>query len=136
MQVVAGTGGEGLRAGSHSNYPYVAAAWTTNETYIDGIVNSTSQRSEDGFAKIDVTPAALTISYIAADNGAVIGSLTITDNTTTNQTPVANNDYAATDMDLPVEINVLDNDTDPVSPSLTPGIIAQPAHGSAAHVMG
>ena len=131
VQVVAGTGGAGLRSGSHSNYPYVAAAWTTNETYIDGVVNPTSQRSEDGFAKIDVTPESLTISYIAADNGAVIGSLTITDHTSTNQTPVANDDYAVTNVDSLVEINVLDNDTDPESQSLTPSILAQPAHGTA-----
>ncbi|MCY2966854.1 MAG: metallophosphoesterase [Planctomycetota bacterium] len=82
-QVISGTGGKELRTGSYSTAPYIAAGWTASEAFVDGVVNPTSQRSEDGFAKIDVSPDRLTISYIAADDGAVLGSFTITQPTDT-----------------------------------------------------
>lgn len=77
VQIISGLGGKNVRSGSHSSRMYVAAGWTADEAFVDGVVNPTSQRGEDGFAKIDVTQDTLTISYVAADDGAVIDSFTI-----------------------------------------------------------
>jgi len=69
VQLVAGTGGKSLRSGDHTQFPFVAAGFTTD----------TAPALEDGFARIDVSPNQLTVSYIAADDGAVLDSFTITD---------------------------------------------------------
>ncbi|MCY2966853.1 MAG: DVUA0089 family protein [Planctomycetota bacterium] len=51
--------------------------------------------------------------------------------TTPNTAPVANSDSATTNEDVPLSIAVLNNDSDADGQSLTPSIVAQPAHGTA-----
>ena len=67
IEVVAGVGGNSLRGGTFSEFPMTAAGYST----------STDPPSENGFAQIDVTPTQLTVSYIAADDGAVIDRFTV-----------------------------------------------------------
>ena len=68
VQLVAGTGGKSLRSGTFTQYPFNAAGFST----------STNPAVEYGFAKFDVTPNQLTVSYIAADDGATLDQFTIT----------------------------------------------------------
>ncbi len=70
VQGVFGTGGKSLRGGNYNSFPEVAQGFTAD----------TNRRSENGFAKVDVNGNQLKVSYIAADNGEVIDSFTITDN--------------------------------------------------------
>lgn len=67
VQVVSGVGGASVRSGSYARYPFMAAGYTS----------STKPRGEFGFTLVEVTPTALTFSYIAADDGGVIDSFTI-----------------------------------------------------------
>ncbi|MFT5527870.1 MAG: hypothetical protein ACI9HK_005856, partial [Pirellulaceae bacterium] len=67
VQVVAGTGGRSLRSGTFTQFPFIASGFST----------STSPVSEYGFAQIDVTPTQLTVNYVAADDGAVLDSFSI-----------------------------------------------------------
>ena len=67
-QLVSGLGGKGIRTGDFSQFPFVAAGYSS----------STATPAELGFAQIDVTPTQLTVSYVAADDGAIIDSFTIT----------------------------------------------------------
>jgi len=67
VQVVAGTGGIGLRGGDFSPFPFDAAGYSLD----------TAIPAEFGFAKVDVTSDQLTVSYVAADDGAVIDSFSI-----------------------------------------------------------
>jgi len=69
VQITSGTSGRSLRSGSFAAHPFNAAGFTT----------STRPRSEYGFAKVDVTDTQLTVSYVAADDGAIIDAFTITD---------------------------------------------------------
>lgn len=69
VQVAIGTGGTGLRSGSFSDKPFIRAGFST----------STTPAVEPGFGRIDVTPESLVLSYIAADDGAVLSSFTIRD---------------------------------------------------------
>ncbi len=69
VQAVAGVGGDSIRSGDYSVFPFVAEGFTT----------STSPAVEFGFAQIDVTTTQLTLKYVAADNGAVIDQFSITD---------------------------------------------------------
>jgi hypothetical protein len=62
-------GGRSLRDGSYDPFSYFAAGYATES----------SPASEFGFAQIDVAANQLTVSYIAADNGAVIDQFMITD---------------------------------------------------------
>lgn len=67
VQVAIGTGGTALRSGSFSDKPYIRAGFST----------STTPAVEPGFGRIDVTPENLVLSYVAADDGAVLSSFTI-----------------------------------------------------------
>lgn len=80
VQAVAGVGGMSLRAGDFSPFPFDAAGYST----------TTDPPVEYGFSRIDVTDDALTVRYIAADDGAVLDEFSI----------VASNDPMITgDMD-------------------------------------
>jgi hypothetical protein len=68
VQIVSGAGGRSLRNGTFTQFPFNAA----------GFSRDTDPVVEYGFARVDVTPEQLTVSYIAADDGAVIDSFTIT----------------------------------------------------------
>jgi hypothetical protein len=72
VQVISGAGGRSLRSGSFDEFPFVASGFTTD----------TTPELEDGFAKVDVTPDELVVSYIAADDGAVIDSFSISSDLT------------------------------------------------------
>jgi hypothetical protein len=61
-------GGRSIRSGNFNQFPFVAA----------GFSSSTTPAAEYGFALVDVTPGRLTVSYIAADDGEVIDSFSIT----------------------------------------------------------
>ncbi len=63
-QLVSGLGGVDIRSGDYSQFPFIATGFTS----------STAVPARFGFSKIDVSPNILTISYVAADNGAVIDS--------------------------------------------------------------
>ena len=78
VQVVAGTGGKSLRDGDFGQFPFNAA----------GFSNDTIPAVEYGFAQIDVTPDQLTVSYIAADDGATLDQFVITAGTD-SQAPAA-----------------------------------------------
>ncbi|MFT5523833.1 MAG: hypothetical protein ACI9HK_001782 [Pirellulaceae bacterium] len=67
-QLISGLGGQTPRVGSFSQFPFVAAGYSA----------ATSRAAERGFSKVDVTSTGLTVSYIAADDGEVIDSFTIT----------------------------------------------------------
>ena len=69
VQVVSSMGGRGIRSGTFTQFPFDAA----------GFSSSTIPASEYGFALVDVTPSRLTVSYTAADDGAVIDSFSITE---------------------------------------------------------
>lgn len=66
-QLVSGTGGVEIRSGDYSQFPFVAAGFTSQ----------TPVAARFGFTKVDVSHNMLTLSYIAADNGAVIDSFQI-----------------------------------------------------------
>lgn len=66
-QLVSGVGGQGVRAGDFGLFPFVATGFTA----------SSAVPARLGFAKIDVTPGSLTVSYVAADDGQVIDSFRI-----------------------------------------------------------
>lgn len=66
-QLVSGVGGVGIRSGDYSAFPFVAAGFTS----------STAPVARLGFSKIDVTPTALVVSYVAADDGSTIDAFTI-----------------------------------------------------------
>lgn len=67
VQLVSGVGGESLRSGNFSQIPFNAAGFSI----------STVPAVAFGFGQVDVTPDELTVSYIAADDGAVIDSFKI-----------------------------------------------------------
>jgi hypothetical protein len=69
VQVVSGMGGRSIRSGTFTQFPFDAA----------GFSSSTTPASEYGFTLVDVTPRRLTVSYIAADDGAVIDSFSISE---------------------------------------------------------
>ena len=66
-QLVSGVGGVGVRTGDYGQFPFVA----------EGFSASTPVAARLGFSQIDVTPDVLTVSYVAADSGAVIDSFRI-----------------------------------------------------------
>lgn len=66
-QLVSGVGGVEIRTGDYGQFPFVAA----------GFSSTTPTVARFGFTKVDVTPDELTVSYVAADNGAVIDSFRI-----------------------------------------------------------
>jgi hypothetical protein len=68
VQIVAGTGGRSLRSGDFAPFPFDAAGYSTE----------TTPPVEYGFARVDVRQDRLTVSYIAADDGAVLDSFRIT----------------------------------------------------------
>jgi hypothetical protein len=70
VQIVAGTGGRSLRPGDFTQYPFLAAGYSTE----------TDPPMEYGFARVDVTAERLTVSYVAADAGTVIDSFSIVAN--------------------------------------------------------
>ena len=76
VQGIFGTGGKSLRSGNFDRFPFIAQGYTS----------TTKRRSEDGFAKIDVTENQLKVSYVAADDGEIIDSFTITDNNAPDST--------------------------------------------------
>ena len=83
VNVISGVGGRSIRGDTpYSAFPYVAAGYSQFDS------TSPPRLSEFGFAQIDVTPTQLTVSYVAADDGEVIDSFTITD-TTDNFAPTA-----------------------------------------------
>ena len=68
IQVVSGGGGHSLRSGTFTQFPFVAAGFSLSTTPV----------LEYGFALVDVTPTRLTVSYVAAADGDVIDSFSIT----------------------------------------------------------
>jgi len=66
-QLVSGVGGVGVRDGDYGQFPFVA----------EGFSGSTPVAARLGFSQIDVTADALTVKYVAADDGAVIDSFRI-----------------------------------------------------------
>ena len=68
VQIIAGNGGNSLRVGDFDDFPFSAAGHSL----------STLPTLEYGFAQVDVTDTQLTVSYIAADDGAVMDAFTIT----------------------------------------------------------
>ncbi|MEB3200619.1 MAG: metallophosphoesterase [Synechococcaceae cyanobacterium] len=74
VQVAIGTGGTALRSGLFSDKPYIRAGFST----------STTPAVMPGFGRIEVTPDSLVLSYIAADDGAVLSSFTIRDSSDTS----------------------------------------------------
>lgn len=66
-QLVSGVGGVGVRNGDYGQFPFVA----------EGFSGSTPVAARLGFSQIDVTADALTVKYVAADDGAVIDSFRI-----------------------------------------------------------
>ena len=68
VQVVSGVGGKSLRSGDYDQFPFIASGSTTD----------TNPSLEFGIAVIDVTPTQLTVSYVAADDGATLDQFTIT----------------------------------------------------------
>jgi molybdopterin-binding protein len=69
VQVIAGTGGKSISPGSFDAFPFVASGFSA----------TTNPAAEYGFAKLDVSADRITVSYIAADDGAVIDSFSIND---------------------------------------------------------
>ena len=67
-QLVSGVPGESIRVGDFSPYPFMARGYSS----------TTAVPGEWGFTQVDVTPTRLTLSYVAADDGAVIDAFTIT----------------------------------------------------------
>ena len=67
IQVVAGVGGQSLRPGDFSPFPFDVVGFST----------TTVPAVEYGFAQVDATSSLLTVSYVAADDGAVLDSFTI-----------------------------------------------------------
>jgi hypothetical protein len=55
---------------------------------------------------------------------------------TVDQTLNAGNDFATTEVDTPVDINVLENDSDPQNGSFEITSLTQPANGQASHLNG
>ncbi len=68
VQIIAGAAGRSLRPGDLTQFPFVARGFTSE----------TSPPLKYGFTHVHVTPSRLTISYIAADDGAVMDRFTIT----------------------------------------------------------
>jgi len=72
-----------------------------------------------------------TFSYTVSDGSGGTDTATVTIAVATvNDAPVAENDSTLTAEDLPVTLNVLDNDTDPDGDALTVQSVTQPDHGS------
>ena len=74
VQVVSGMGGESIRGGGFDNAPFVA----------QGFSSDTNPQSENGFSQISVTSDRLIVDYIAADDGRVIDSFSISNNPNSN----------------------------------------------------
>lgn len=68
VQVIAGAGGKSLRPGVYTHTPFVARGFTTE----------TKPALEYGFVQVDVTPTQLSVTSIAAENGAMLDRFTIT----------------------------------------------------------
>ena len=121
VQVVSGVGGRSLRPGSYSQFDYVAAGFSTD----------TNPAVEDGVTLIDVTPGQLTVSYVAADDGAIIDEFTITAGS--NTPPLATDDSYSVDEDATLNVaapGVLANDSDADSDPLTAVLQAGPSNGN------
>ena len=69
VQVAIGTGGTALRSGAFTA-PFIRSGFSTG----------TTPPVEPGFGRIDVSPEQLVVSYIAADDGAVLSTFTIRNN--------------------------------------------------------
>ncbi|MFO0875987.1 MAG: Ig-like domain-containing protein [Gemmataceae bacterium] len=67
-QLVSGVGGNEVRSGDYNQFSFVA----------EGFTSTTPVSGRLGFTQVQVTPTQLTLSYIGADNGAVIDSFSIT----------------------------------------------------------
>ena len=63
VQVVAGVGGYSLRSHAYPD-PFIASAYSTSDQ---------TGPIEYGFAQIDITDQSLTVSYISAESGLVVG---------------------------------------------------------------
>ena len=71
-------------------------------------------------------------SYTAIDSGGLSTTASVTINITgVNDQPNAQNDSASTDENVPVEINVLANDSDPEGNALSVSGVATPINGTA-----
>jgi VCBS repeat-containing protein len=75
--------------------------------------DSFTYRANDGLANSNVATVSLTINHV-------------------NHPPVANDDSASTNENVPVTIAVLANDTDPDGDPLRPIVVAPPTHGTLA----
>ncbi len=94
------------------------------------VVNNTSDVTytpTTGFTGTD------TFTYTVSDGngGTDTGTVTVTVNLT-NSPPTAAYDYVTTQVDTPVTVNVLANDTDPDSDTLTIDSVTVPENGTAA----
>lgn len=75
-QLVSGLGGKDIRTGDYSQFPFVATGFTA----------STPTAARLGYSQVSVSPNQLTVSYVAADNGAIIDSFTINKDDTVQTT--------------------------------------------------
>ena len=88
--------------------------------------NSISYVPNTDFAGID------TFTYVVSDNNGGTSTATVTVAVAAvNDPPIAQDDSASTDEDLPVSIAVLGNDSDPDGDEIAIQSVTQPAHGSA-----
>lgn len=87
-QLVSGLGGKDIRDGDYGQFPFVAAGFTA----------STATAARLGYSQVNVTPNQLTVSYIAADDGAIIDSFTISkdDTVITTSFEQGTNGYSGT----------------------------------------
>lgn len=115
----------------------------TNDSDVDGDNLSVSAVTQGAHGSVTNNGSNVTYSPAANFNGSDSFSYTVSDGNggtatanvsvtinAVNDTPVANNDSAATDEDTPATISVLTNDSDVDGDSLTVSAVTQGAHGS------
>ncbi len=121
-----------------------------NDTDVDGTIDPTTVSTVSGPAHGSVSVDSISgeVTYtpntgydgtdsftytVQDDDGATsnVATVTVTVNPV-NDPPVANDDTASTPEDTPVDIDVLNNDTDPEGDDLTVTFVSNPPHGSAA----
>src|SRR5262249_27548648 len=119
---------------------------TTGLFFLDGTLNVVVEDEfipDDGQAFRIISGASRSGSFLVTDgldlgNGVILeleynpaNATLITHSFPNNQPPVAINDSATTDEDIPVTIAVLSNDSDPDGDPLAIRSVTQPAHGPA-----
>jgi hypothetical protein len=119
VQVVSGVGGRSLRSGSFTQFSFVRTGFST----------STSPAVEYGFHRVDVTGEALTISFVAADDGAVLDQFTISAPAPNDPTvTITASDASAAEPNDPGEFTVArsEQSSDPLTVTYAVGGSASP----------